>query len=398
MHSFYNDLPSDIVNALKRCDELCNFEQLNLYYELYDPKTGGFYYSISSRDTEEMTPFAEGTSFVLEALEYGGIDIPEWEKEKLSAWVREHQDESDGFFYEDLWGKITSGPRLNRDLNYSVNILKKCNSSPKYALPVERIKSHDTNTTIPEYLKSESTMIEYLDGLDWSYNGIWLTGQRLSTASTLIYAAGFERLIKEYLVTKINPQTALFGDSLGWMNTNGSMKLSGYFDESFPFPNIDTAINSVIKIFETCPPPSSATHIWNPFVFLNRAILSQGKNSAQARNALLNKGADIINLAIDCALKLKKPDGGFSSDPARALKRQQGYLFGWGLSNESDLDGTLIAGPRLRNTIYALFDIKAPNDYYTKHQEEFWDKCRNKHPIIKKIQKPNEPLAPVKKL
>ena len=398
MKTTFNDLPNNVINALRRCDELCGVEQLDLYFELYDPTTGGFYYSISSRDTEGMTPFAEGTSFVLEALEYGGIEIPDWEKEKLSAWITGHQDESDGFFYEDLWGKITSGPRLNRDLNYSVNILKKCNTSPKYTLPVDRIKSNNTNPTIPENLKSESAMIEHLDNLDWSYDGIWLTGQKLSTASTMIYAAGFEKLLKEYLVSKINPQTGLFGDGLGWMNTNGSMKLSGFFDKEFPFPNIANAVDSVIKIFENCPPPSSATHIWNPFVFLNRAIRSQGNNSETARKILLNKGPAIINLAVDCALKLKKPDGGFSSDPAHALKRQQGYLFGWGLSDESDLDGTLIAGPRLRNTIYALFDIKAPNDYYAKHQEEFWDKCRNKHPIIKKIQKPNESLAPVKKL
>lgn len=397
MSTSINRLPDDILTALKRCDELCNIEQLDLFYNLYDPKTGGFYYSISSRDTEEMTPFAEGTSFVLEALGYGGIEIPDWEKKKVSEWILNHQDEADGFFYEDLWGKITSGPRLNRDLNYSVNILKKCDVSPKYPLPVERIKSKDTNSTIPAYLNSESAMLDYLNSLDFSAKGIWLTGQRLSTASTLIHGAGYGKIVKDYLLTKINPETGLFGDGLSWSNTNGSMKLSGFFDADFPFPNVGRAIDSVIKIFETCPPPSVSTHIWNPFVFLNRAIQSNGDDKELARALLFNKGAEIISLAVDCALKLKKPDGGFSSDPSKALKRQQGYLFGLGLPDESDLDGTLIAGPRLRNSIYSLFGVSAPGEYYKEYENDFWKKCKNKAPIIKKFPKPDEPLEPIKK-
>ena len=391
----YNGLPEDLVAALKRCDLLIGTDQLELFYELFDPKTGGFYCSISSRDTEEMTPCAEGTRCALEALGYGGIKLPEWEKERVGNWILNHQDESDGFFYEDLWGKITSGSRLNRDLAYSVSILRDlCGMEPKYTLPVERIKNNDISTTLPEYLKSEETMLEYLDSLDWGYDKIWSTGQKLTTARTLIYASGYEKLTKAYVKSKINPETGLLGDGFGWMNTNGSMKLSSFFDLDNPFPDIEKAINTVIKIFETCPPPSSATHIWNPFVFLDRAIATQGEKREEARALLLEKGADIVNLAVDCALKLKKPDGGFSSSPQKAISRQQGYLFGLGLPNESDLDGTLIAGPRLRNTIHSTFGVKAGGGYYKEYEAEFWERCKNKPSIVKKFKKPDEPLSP----
>ena len=57
----YKELPEDLAAALRRCDLLIGKEQLEYFYNLYDPETGGFYYSISSRDSEEMTPFAEGT-------------------------------------------------------------------------------------------------------------------------------------------------------------------------------------------------------------------------------------------------------------------------------------------------------------------------------------------------
>lgn len=391
----YEKLPLDLQEALKKCDLLIDTDQLEFLYQLYDPRTGGFYHSISSRDTEEMTPCAEGTRFAIEALRYGGIELPDWEKEKVGNWILNHQEESDGFFYEDMWGKITSGSRLNRDLTYSVSILRDyCGMEPKYTLPVERIKNNDISPTIPDYLKSEETMLAYLNSLDWGYDKIWSTGNNLTTARPLIYAAGYEKLIKEYVTSKINPETGLLGDGFGWMNTNGSMKLSGFFDLSNPYPNIEKAIDTVIRIFETCPPPSSATHIWNPFVFLDRVISSQGEGREEARALLLEKGGKMVSLAVDCALKLRKPDGGFSSSPNRAINRLQGYLFGLGLPNESDLDGTLIAGPRLRNTIHEVFGVKATFGYYKELEADFWNRCKNKAPIVKKFKKPDEPLAP----
>ena len=51
----FEKLPKKLQDALMRCDALAGPEQLEYYYQLYDPRTGGFYYSISSRDAEEMT-------------------------------------------------------------------------------------------------------------------------------------------------------------------------------------------------------------------------------------------------------------------------------------------------------------------------------------------------------
>ena len=121
-NGIYASLPSDLAAALRRCDLLIGKEQLEYIYNLYDPETGGFYYSISSRDAEEMTPFAEGTAFAIEAPCSGGMTLPDWYKKKVSAWILSHQDQGDGFFYEELWGKLTSinpGPRISRDLGAS---------------------------------------------------------------------------------------------------------------------------------------------------------------------------------------------------------------------------------------------------------------------------------------
>ena len=82
MNNSFESLPQDLREALLRCDLLIGEEMVEYFYQLYDPKTGGFYYSISSRDTKEMTPFSEGTRFAIEALRYGGLEFPEWWKEE----------------------------------------------------------------------------------------------------------------------------------------------------------------------------------------------------------------------------------------------------------------------------------------------------------------------------
>lgn len=379
------ELPKELCEALRRCDLLIGEEIVDYLYELYDPATGGFYYSISSRDMEGTTPFSEGTRFAVEALMKGGMTLPEWYKEKLGKWILYHQDEGDGYFYEDLWGKITSGPRKDRDLTYSRNLLEWCGMKPLYPIPHERIAANPQSAKVPEYLKSREAIIEYMDGLDWSTSTIWSTGQKLSSAASLISAAGLYDTVYEYIVNRQNPETALWGEGLGWMNTNGAMKLSTFVQKpGHPYPNIETMIDSVLKLLSGDAPAEAATYIWNPFVALGNALHSvDGEARDKARAKLIEQGADIVNFAVDSALKLKRPDGGFSSSINRAQATQQGFAYGLGLPTESDMDGTVIAGHRLRATIHGVFGVSCSDDYYAHLNDEFWEKLRNK-PAVKK--------------
>ena len=385
MNENYGNLPSALVEALKRCDLLVGRETLEYAYNLYDPETGGFYYSISSRDLEGMTPFAEGTRFMMENLMGGGIEMPDWHKQLVGNWILNHQDPDDGYFYEDLWGKITSGPRIDRDLTYSKSILATCGMKPLYPTPEERLQNKEENATIPEYLKSEENMIAWLDSMDWTNNRIWGTGQKISSAVTLIKAAGLDRVVYEYILKKQNPETALWGDRLDWMSTNGGMKISSYLKSAgYPFPNVDKMIDTVLELFASGIPAEHATYIWNPFVLLSNAIstLPAGEKE-KMREKLYANGADIVNFAVDSALKLKRPDGGFSSNLDYAQATQQGFLYGLGLADESDVDGTVIAGHRLRATINGTFGVDVPKNYYEGMGEEFWERCKNKPKIVK---------------
>ncbi len=396
----FEKLPENLQNALRRSDVLVGKKTLDFYSELYDPVTGGFYYSGSSRDMEKMTPFAEGTYFVLNAIRDGGIALPEWYKEKVTSWLIPHQDESDGYFYETLWGKITKGSRINRDLIYSRLIIKDfCGKELLYKTPDERIASatdESKSSSVPEHLQSKENVLKYLDSLDWSTKSIWGTGQTLTTQAGLIRAAGLEEVVCDYIKSKQNPDTGLWGNDLTWNNTNGTMKLSTFFqNEAHPFPLADKMIESVKKVFESGIDPNLATNIWNPFVAITCALVSVGeKRAEELRSLLYDKGADMVNFAIDAAEKLRKPDGGFSSFQGGSIARQQGYLFGAGLPDESDLDGTVIAGHLLRSQMHRVFGVKADSSYLKEYEEEFWNKCKNKEPTKKTLPRGNEPLNP----
>ena len=101
-----------------------------------------------------------------------------------------------------------------------------------------------------------------------------------------------------------------------------------------------------------------------------------------------------LNRAIDCALLLKRDDGGFAGSLTKGSKLQQGYLYGHGLRWESDLDGTLIAGQRLRSFICSVFGVKATSDYYKAKNDEFWERCKVKPAIKKTLPRPEGALSP----
>lgn len=398
------DLPLALRTALNRSDVLVGRKTLEYYYNLYDPETGGFYYSISSRDMKKMTPFAEGTYFVLNALRDGGIAPPEWYKEKVCSWLLPHQDEGDGYFYEALWGKITKGSRINRDLTYSTIIIESyCGKKPLYPTPTERIKAaaksenkESVCSAIPEHLRSKEKLTEYLEGLDWSTKAIWGTGQTLATQAGLIKAAGLFEETCEFIKSRQNPETGLWGEDLTWNNTNGTMKLSTFFqDEAHPFPMVEKMFEGVLRVFESGVDPNLATNIWNPFVALTCALASVGKEKAERlRSLIYDKGADMVNFAIDAAEKLRKPDGGFSSFQGGSIARQQGYLFGAGLKDESDLDGTVIAGQLLRAQMHRVFGVDADHTYLAPYGDDFWNRCKSKAPIVKTMPRGEEPLNP----
>ena len=52
------------------------------------------------------------------------------------------------------------------------------------------------------------------------------------------------------------------------------------------------------------------------------------------------------------------------------------------------MDGTVIAGHRLRSTIHSVFDVPCTHDYYRKYETEFWNRIQTKASIVKTLPAP----------
>lgn len=251
------EITPEILSALDRLDQFIGKDVVQWAINLYDPETGGFYTSSSSRDYEPFTPYAESTYFVTDILRAGGImdaaSTPQWWKDKVGKWVQSHQSEADGYFYEAFFGPYTSGVRRNRDLQYSVGLLNRVGYKPLYKTPQERLKEAEElkaaenaqpqatpapqkTPSVPAHLQSEANFIAYLDSQDWSSKGIWNTGNKLSSESSVIKSAGLWEVANKYIVEKQNPETGLWGEGLTYNNTNGAMKLASFFDKEHPYP------------------------------------------------------------------------------------------------------------------------------------------------------------------
>ena len=120
------------------------------YYQwiagLYDPGTGGFYYSNEALKNQGFLPDVESTQQAITFFKkagmwdkyYGGDPdraIPEWMQEQLIEWVRGLQSPEDGYFYHPQWGTDIIPSRQNRDLGWATSCLKQFGAKPKWNAP-----------------------------------------------------------------------------------------------------------------------------------------------------------------------------------------------------------------------------------------------------------------------
>ena len=384
----YN-IPKAIYDELKRADELCGKDVLDWLASLYDPKSGGFYYSLSARDTDGFLPDLESTYQAIYLLQLGGMyetgPVPEeiMPKEIQEGFVKfadALQDESDGYFYHPQWGKKIGASRRGRDLMWAKGLIGKFGGGRyRYLLPEERIKKNketpaentETLPVIDQRFSSKENFIAYLDSMDFE-NGGWGAGNELNAQGAQIAAAGFLDIAREYVAEKQNKETGLWGKGLNYMATNAAMKLSSRFNSEHPYPNFDKMLESVIYIIKNEGIPIYITDVWNPLVTINQAKSTYGGlkgMSDSLREKLFDALPEIIRISVDNSLLFKKNDGAFGYNRLTGQKTSQCVTVSTG-ANESDVNATLAACTSMRSSLWGLIEEKAPPIY--KNDAEYF--------------------------
>ena len=111
---------------------------------LYDPGTGGFYYSNSGLATPGYLPDLESTQQAFSFFGNAGMyrayargvsdAVPQWMQEKAVEWIRSLQSPIDGYFYHPQWESVGAS-RLSRDLGWATTCLSNFGSKPKWNAP-----------------------------------------------------------------------------------------------------------------------------------------------------------------------------------------------------------------------------------------------------------------------
>jgi len=391
-----------LVNKLLRFDKICDESVLDCILNLFDPETGGFYYTESAKLNEPFGVNIESTAQALAFLSDSGIKpenvMPQKVINTLVSHIQSSQSAEDGYFYNNWQGTDVTQSKRERDFGYAVAILNRFGAEPLYPLPTERLSGAQTASLmsgtatlagVNDYLGSEESFVAWLDSLDWS--NPYSTGTILASSRKTILAAGYGLVMAQYVAAKQNPETGLWGDGISYDTTNGAMKLSSVFEKDImPYPNYSKMIDSVVALYESDLVPPTICSVWNPLVLVHNAGNSQTEAvSDEDRLQFEAALGKIIDTTTENTMLFKQSDGGFSYWPEHGQKATHGSPSGLGLA-EGDVDATYIATIQMRKYLYNLCSYKyippIYADYCAKAQKVFESRAKSENPVLTNVK------------
>jgi len=361
---------------------------------LYDPKSGGFYYSESARNNDGFLPDLESTMQILGMLERSGLTkswvdlFPEEMKVKLLAFARDMQVE-EGWFYHPQWGNGITKTRRGRDAGWARRIITALGAEPYYKWATDQIlelmsfteplgtskvtavsKVVASAAVAPEYA-SKQAFINYLDGL-FSGGNSYSAGNTINSTISEIRNTGNWDNLREYLIKHQNPKNGLWEDEVSYQSVNGLMKLCGIFGRSFP--NADKALASAIEIIKR---PfdeelTSITFIYNPWYAVRNLLDAVSPmQSGDLVNMLRAEASSIFEMTFEKLSVFRKDDGGFSYNVNYSSPTSQDVPVAVTGSAESDVNATSIAVSTLLVYMLPVFEIEFPM-FYTELDEKYF--------------------------
>lgn len=348
-------MSGEIQQAISSLKELYDDQVISFLAGLYDPVTGGIYYSYSAQQTDGYLPDVESTAQTLLALDTfcpegrtAGDYLPEGFGEKLVRWVQALEDAEDGYFYHPQWGKEVNSSRKGRDLGWSRGLLRRFGAQALYPTAIDRLSgSGEGKQTLPVFLQSEAAFLEWLRALPWVKDP-YSAGNSVNAIAGQMEAAGFLKTTVEFLRSIHNPQTGLWGEGANYRTVSSLMKVAGVYNSSGEeFEYLKEALQSCIDVALSpeLSEQTQITFIYNPWCAINSLRQIAGRNGQLPEwfdELLYGNAAEMIRMTKQKLAVYKKADGGFSYMPNRSSAYSQGAPSSLGTA-EGDVNATTIA-------------------------------------------------------
>lgn len=133
-----------VQNVLKKLDH--QYESSFAWWtKIYDPNSGGFYYSISAAKSPKFKPDIESTNKGVQILKWADAlnDLSPAFKKGIVHYFNERQDKESGFFYDPQNVNLYSDNSRSRAFGMSLNSLEICGGKPLYKLPMDNSENED---------------------------------------------------------------------------------------------------------------------------------------------------------------------------------------------------------------------------------------------------------------
>ena len=402
-------LKSEIDGRTQGGEEL--FLAIKDYYEVYDGRLpywlgslynaeiGGFHYSLSSRDNEEVTtdrgtfkllPDIESSFQALSILSSSGMmkdfsELPEKMREGLKSFVCSLQDKDTGFIIHPQWRELMADvegksgnadimwkARRGRDMMWAEGICERLGFSLPYPTAYERLMCESegektaASSDLPDYLLSRERLINYLDSLNWETDAYY-AGNMVASQGRLFLAAGLADIAADYLTEKQNKESGLWGSVGGYAAINAYLKITGMYNElKLPIPNAHRAAESVIACATTEERAATVCYQYNVWYSVRNILNSlrtyggtEGEEQAlEITRKLLVTAPAAIRKTKEKLLTFKKADGSFSYYPHGTADHSQGMPVAIKGSNEGDLNASVICTTGITGNIFETLGLR----------------------------------------
>ncbi len=439
-----------IVKELKNLKFIYNRDQQIVQWiaNLYDPVTGGFYYSNSARNTERYLPDLESTSQALGIVEsiltgYGGTLTDYFGEEIASKFVSFVKDmqKPNGYFYHPQWypEDIDKNEiRKEKDALAALNILELFGASPTYDIfgisgdgivsptsslvtplresrvsAVSRVVSTSgSETYIPSHLKSRKAFENYLSTLKlrsdteavcktlYSEIPLYLRIDEILEENGEAYR--LSQILENFLTQNQNSTTGLWTSSndityekIGELSS--VVKLYNTIGKTIPcYDTIFTTIKTALMFEEEPDTVTDIASVWSALASVVNNITSY---SAEITNDQINRSLSEIYHDFDEILKTTqknlilflREDGSFSTTPTGSASELFTMNVAVPFAEEGDINATLLAVKNIYLSVFIVLDEGVVPIFSTSDRMMFQKTLLDMGVIIKNEIKKTEP-------
>ncbi len=399
--SSWNELQEKIgktaADAVRKLYDYYGTDWIKWMANLYDGKTGCFYYANSSRDydtvtytkngvtaTYDLLPDAESTWQALDMLEELGLfksvdndwsrALPKNMRERCLKYIQNMQDEGNGYFYHPQWGKEIGHARIGRDYTQCLSLIKIMGGEPLYKTATERIKEKSSgeqtkaneNFTLPAHLQSAEALCAYIDNL-YVRNNFHGVGHILSSQTSQIKAAGLAEACIAHLDTYQSTETGYWdeGREHEYDKISAIIKIGAlYSGLGGRMKYMEKVIDSAIDTILSERVPDNICFVFNSIGGLGTAVGNVRRNNNPDAtdytniDVVMKKIYERLPEMIDATIRklelFRHPDGSFSYNcDGTSLVDNQGVFTSRGY-NEGDINGTTVAIYYVLNSLFPI--------------------------------------------